>query len=184
MSQRNRSTKRTCSPPFSPRWGSIPTRLMTCRICRRFIEWKRRPQRFARCWREGRRLGHKGIAFVNRGLNLVFLISLLNRHGAVFFRKCLMLNVWFPERCKNRCRNGAEKWKEQKWQKDDWQKDEKGTGTTDLTADITQMNADEGTPICVHRRSISLFRGQKNRNRRKAPENRRKPADEPPYGVR
>jgi len=40
--------------------------------------------------------------------------------------------------------------KREKWQKDDWQKDEKGTGTTDLTADITQMNADEGTPICVH----------------------------------
>jgi hypothetical protein len=30
----------------------------------------------------------------------------------------------------------AEKWKEQKWQKNDWQKDEKGTGTTELTADI------------------------------------------------
>ena len=30
------------------------------------------------------------------------------------------------------------------------QKDEKGTGTTELTADITQINADEGAPICVH----------------------------------
>ena len=37
----------------------------------------------------------------------------------------------------------------------------KGTGTTDLTGDITQINADEGTAICVHRRSISLVEGSK-----------------------
>ena len=43
---------------------------------------------------------------------------------------------------------------EKEWQKDDWQKDEKRDrkqrATTELTADITQINADEGAPICVH----------------------------------
>ena len=34
------------------------------------------------------------------------------------------------------------------------QKDEKGTATADLTADITRMNADEGTPISNGKKMI------------------------------